>query len=103
MYLSKYLVVDEDLPFKKMHLMRMKLRRPHETLVCLCTPTSSENLFEILSGEELHKKKYNDYCIVGLSQNKDWILKCTISFVDQLYNQKTLEYNWLKQPQRGGL
>lgn len=96
MYLSRHVVVDDTLGFKTIHMAKIKYQRPDDDLYLLMTTSSKEALFEIVKGKEAKKKKNNTSYVLAISRDYEWIKTCTASFVDALYNTKTLSYHDLE-------
>ncbi|MGL5677298.1 MAG: hypothetical protein ACRDDX_12845 [Cellulosilyticaceae bacterium] len=93
--MSKYVKVDGRVPLKKWQLLKIKHHHKVDNLYILCTAPNSHHLFEIIHGKTL-SKKYADCYVLGVSNDKKWLVMQIVELIDQLYNTQTLEYTMLK-------
>lgn len=93
MYVSRYLKVDPALKFKKLKLWKIQHHRKVSQCYVLCT--ADRNLFEIIQAENLSDKDKDRY-VVAVSSDKGWLIERVVELVDQLYNQKSIDYGMLK-------
>lgn len=97
MKISQYIQMDRRLKLKKVHLHRIKHNKCSHNLYLVCTAYQKDNLFEIINGAQLCKKYENCY-LIGITKDKEEAIEYVRKFIDQLYNQKTLTLQMLKQP-----
>lgn len=95
MYLSQYLKVDENLSFKKAHLLRVRHQNVPDDIFLLCTASKEGELFEIISGSNL-SKAYEQCYLLGISKDKQYLIEQVTRLVDELYNLKIINYESLK-------
>lgn len=92
---SSYLKIDETLRLSRVYEMLIKKNRGPKDVYVLCTSPSPQNLFEIITCNQL-TKKYEDSYLLGISKNKAWLIDYTVVLIDQMYNVKSLTYEMLK-------
>ncbi|MGL4345475.1 MAG: hypothetical protein ACRCTE_09775 [Cellulosilyticaceae bacterium] len=96
MKISQYIQVDERIRLKKIQLHRIKHNKCSHNLYLVCTTYKGDDLFEIVSGAHIGPKYENCY-LLGIAKDKNKAIELVTAFVDQLYNQKTLTLQMLKQ------
>lgn len=95
MKISKSLIVDNDIKFKKHKLNRIKANKSVRNVYLVCTGTQSGYLFEIIEGK-YRLKTYEDASLVALTTTYDTAVSCVQALVNDLYNTKNLTYEQLK-------
>jgi hypothetical protein len=92
---SKYLKIDQNLRHSKWHYVRIRKNRGPKDLYVLCTCPHSQNLFEIITCDQLTCKHEESYAL-GLSKDKTWLIDYVVELIDGIYNTKTLTYEMLE-------
>ncbi len=103
MYVSQYIKIAKEIKFKKFKISNIKKDSPFRSCYLLCT--SDKYLFEIINSREL-SERYKDYYLLGISKDKEELIKYITQLVDMLYNKKSIDLSMLKQEKqkgRGGL
>lgn len=95
MEISKYLKIDENVRYSKWYCRRLRHNKGPKNLYVLCTSPHSQNLFEIITCDQLTCKYEASYAL-GLSRDKKWLIAYVVEIVDALYNTKNLTYKMLK-------
>lgn len=92
---SKYLKIDNNLRYSRFYHTRLKKNRGPKDLYVLCTCPHSQNLFEIITCDQL-TCKYEESYILGISKDKNWLIDYIVELIDALYNTKRLTYEMLE-------
>ena len=95
MQVSSYVQVDDKVAFKRRQLLRIKKNKKFKGYYLLCTSSKPNLLFEIIESEYLDKR-YEACYLLGISEDRDWIIQRVATFVDAIYNTKEIEYKKLE-------
>ena len=80
---SKYLKIDQNLRHSKWHYVRIQKNRGPKDLYILCTCPHSQNLFEIITCDQLTCKHEDSYAL-GLSKDKTWLIAYVVELIDYI-------------------
>jgi hypothetical protein len=95
MKVSKYVLVDEDIPIKSVKLLQLKLGyKTKKQLYIVCTSYKEGELFHIIKSNYIDHHYKNCY-VVAIARTKEKAIDYVAQLIDELYNIKTKTYDML--------